>query len=69
MRELYRSIARARMQDAGMKRINKRHGLARRSLFSMFWRGVVGLEKAAPAKQRKPRHKMFHFHHRPRVTA
>ena len=69
MRELYRSIARARMQDAGIKRINKKRGYERRSIFSLLWRKAVCVEKAAPAKTHKPRHKLFHFHHRKRVMA
>ena len=54
MRDLYRSIARAHMQDAGVKRMNaKRHSLGNRSIFSAYWRFFAVYDPSDKARNRR----------------
>ncbi len=41
MRELYRSIAKHRMKNRGITKINKPYGKSNSSFFALFWKREV----------------------------
>ena len=54
MRDLYRSIARAHMQDAGVKKMNRRRpSLGGKSIFSTCWRFFAVYDPSDKVRNRR----------------